>query len=97
MSFRRLGEIMPQTLEGMGLLHRLRTMRALRAWPAAAGQSSPELASASRALDLQGGVLTVRVPDSRLAALLERCNPEIVRALNAVLGEAAVERVVAVA
>jgi predicted nucleic acid-binding Zn ribbon protein len=96
MSFRRLGEILPQTLEGMGLLQRVRTARVLRAWPRAAGRAAPELAVGTHAVDLQGGILTVRVLDGRLARLLERASPEIVRALNAEIGEPAVERVVRV-
>jgi predicted nucleic acid-binding Zn ribbon protein len=96
MSFRRLGEILPQTLEEMGLLQRVRVERVVRAWPRAAGRAAPELAEGVEAVDLRAGVLSVRVPDGRLARLLERCSAEIVRALNAELGERAVERVVRV-
>jgi hypothetical protein len=96
MSFRRLGEILPHTLEGMGLLQRVRAARVLLAWPRAAGRAAPELVGSAEAVDLQGGVLRVRIRDGRLAGLLERASPEIVRALNAEVGESAVERVVRV-
>jgi predicted nucleic acid-binding Zn ribbon protein len=96
MSFRRLGEIMPQTLEGMGLLQRVQAMRVLRAWPRVAGRAAPELAGGAQAVELRAGVLSVRVPDGHLARVLERASAEIVRALNAEVGERAVERVVRV-
>src|SRR5262245_10328095 len=96
MSFRRLGEIMPQTLEGMGLLQRVQSMRVLRAWPRVAGRAAPELAAGAQAVELRGGVLSVRVADGHLARVLERRSAEIVRALNAEVGERAVERVVCV-
>jgi predicted nucleic acid-binding Zn ribbon protein len=96
MSFRRLGEIMPQTLEGMGLLQRVRAARVRRAWPRAAGRAAPVLAAGSQVVDLQGGVLRVRLADGRLAGLLDQVAPEIVRALNAEVGEMAVDRVVRV-
>lgn len=96
MSFRRIGEIMPQTLEGMGLLQRVRLMRVRSAWPAATGQIAPELASGYRVVDLQSGVLTVRVLDRRRDDLLARCATRIIQTLNAELGETLVERVVMV-
>jgi predicted nucleic acid-binding Zn ribbon protein len=96
MSFRRLGEIMPQTLEGMGLLQRLQAMRVLRSRPRAVGRAAPELAGGAQAVELRDGVLAVRVPDGLPARQLERAAAEIVRALNAEVGERAVERVVRV-
>jgi predicted nucleic acid-binding Zn ribbon protein len=90
MSFRRLGEILPQTLDGMGLLQRVRAERVMRAWPGAARQAAPELAAGAEVVELRGGVLAVRVPEGRLARLLERVTPEIVRALNEAIGEPAV-------
>ena len=70
MSFRRLGEVLPQTLDGMGLLQQVRTERVMRAWPGAAGQAAPELVAGAEVVDLRGGVLAVRVPEGRLARLL---------------------------
>jgi hypothetical protein len=96
MSFQRLGEILPQTLEGMGLLPRLQEARVCRAWPAAAGAVSRQLAAGSAAVGLSGGVLRVRLHDASLAPALERHAPAIVRALNEAIGEAAVGRVVRV-
>jgi predicted nucleic acid-binding Zn ribbon protein len=96
MSFRRIGEIMPQTLEGMGLLQRVRLMRVRSAWSAATGRVAPELASGYRAMDLQHGVLTVHGLDQRRNDLLQRCATKLVQALNAELGETLVERVVMV-
>jgi hypothetical protein len=90
MSFRRLGEILPQTLDGMGLLQRVRTERVLRAWPGVARQAAPELVAGAEVVDLRGGMLAVRVPEGRLARLLERVTPDIVRALNEAVGEPAV-------
>ena len=90
MSFRRLGEILPQTLDGMGLLQRVRAERVMRAWPGAVGQAAPELVAGAEVVDLRGGVLAVRVPEGRLARLLERVTPDIVRALNEAVGEPAV-------
>jgi hypothetical protein len=96
MSFRRIGEILPQTLEGLGLQQRIRTARVVRAWPVATEREWPDLAAGSQAVDLQGGVLSVRVSDGRLAGLIERAGAELVRALNAEVGERLVERVVRV-
>ncbi|MDQ3700454.1 MAG: DUF721 domain-containing protein [Chloroflexota bacterium] len=96
MSFRRIGEIMPQTLDGLGLLHRVRLMRVRGAWSAATEQIAPELASGYRAMDLQNGVLTVRVLDRCLDDLLQRSAAKIVQALNEELGETLVERVMIV-
>lgn len=96
MSFRRLGEILPQTLEGMGLLQRVRAQRVAHAWPEVARAAAPELAGRTEPLTLQGGVLTVRISDAGQRALLERASPELARALNAAVGEPAVQRVVGV-
>ncbi|MGH2350532.1 MAG: DciA family protein [Chloroflexota bacterium] len=96
MSFRRLGDILPQTLEGLGIEQRVRQEQARRAWHRVAHRVSPALAAGAEAVELRGGVLMVRVPAGHLARMLEARTAELVRWLNAEVGDGIVESVVRV-
>ena len=93
MPFRSLRDILPRTLEGLGIADRVIQERAILAWPAAARRVSPDLAARSRALGLQGTALVVRVADAGLAALVAARRGPLQEALNARLGEGAIQDV----
>jgi hypothetical protein len=93
MSFSSLREILPKTLEDLGIANRVWQERVVRAWPAVARALSTDLGARSQAQGLREGVLTVRVADPRLAQLVLERQDELVSALAARLGYRAVQQV----
>jgi hypothetical protein len=94
MSFRRLGEILPHALEGLGIAEQVREARVRRAWVKVAPEVAGQLGVGSDALELRAGVLTVGVGDRHLVAALEGLQAPLVAALNHEMGERVVERLV---
>jgi hypothetical protein len=92
-SFRSVGDVLPQTLEGLGIAARIQQERARAAWPAAAGTVAADLAAGSEAIALREATLVVRVRAPALGALVAARHDDLVAALNARLGPARIARV----
>ena len=86
MAFQSLRDILPQTLDGLGIAERVSRERAMRLWPAVAQEIDPALARGSRAIALQGAALLVRVSEPALVHLIACRREQVVALLNARLG-----------
>ncbi|MDT8441581.1 MAG: DUF721 domain-containing protein [Desulfuromonadales bacterium] len=82
-----VGGLLEQLLSGLGLDERLRQARALVIWEEVVG---PQIAAHTRARKLRDGVLEVGVDQPTWMQQLQLMKPQILRKLNAELGDAPV-------
>jgi len=81
---RRLGAILPQVVERLGLTWGLRCQEVLALWPAVVGK---QINRKTQTLDIENGILQVRVADSTWMQELFFLKPEIIKKLNREIGE----------
>jgi predicted nucleic acid-binding Zn ribbon protein len=89
-----MGEILPQTLDELGIAGRVKAERVRRVWDEAVLAVAPELAGGAQPAGIHGGTLSVRLSEPHLAALLQARRADLRRALNERLGEGAITEVV---
>jgi hypothetical protein len=94
MPFQSLREILPQTLQALGLGDRLREAQVHRAWRDAVAAVAPDL-PAGVPVRLDDGTLTIRVADPATAARFATVEKQLLQAIASSLrqtGVPAIER-----
>ncbi|MBI3970276.1 MAG: DUF721 domain-containing protein [Chloroflexi bacterium] len=90
---RSLRDILPRTLEDLGIAERVRQERTAQAWRYAIQDLADDLVAGTFSVLLRQKQLTVTVRDRRVAERVVERQAELVEALNARLGGGAVENV----
>jgi predicted nucleic acid-binding Zn ribbon protein len=81
---RRLGAILPQVVERLGLSRGLKCQEVLTLWPNAVGA---QISRKTQAQNIEDGVLWVKVADSTWMQELYFLKPAIIKKLNQQIGE----------
>lgn len=84
------GELLEQLLQSLGLDQRLQQYRALVIWDEVVGA---QIASQARPVKIRGAVLEVCVEQAAWMQQLQLMKPQILKRLNAELGEARIEEI----